>query len=58
MGIEGFGGYRGTQMGVNGLGWVWRGSWNLSRWQRVGWKVWDGYKGLGRVRRAWYSYYL
>ena len=45
-------------MGVNELGWEWRGSWNWSGWHRVGWKVWDGYKGLGRVRRAWYSYYL
>ena len=58
MGVKGFGWLWRPAMGVNGLGWVWRGSWNLSRWQRVGWKVWDGYKGLGRVRRAWYSYYL
>ena len=31
MGIEGYRFYGGPQMGVNGLGWVWRGPWNLSR---------------------------
>ena len=28
MGLKGFGVYGGPQIGVNGLGWVWRESWN------------------------------
>ena len=60
MGVEGLRwvlkalmGMGGLQMGVNGLGWVWRGYWNLSGKHRVVWNVWDGYEGLGWVRRVW-----
>ena len=40
-------------MGVNGLGWVWRGCWNCYGWHRVVGKVWDGYEVLGWLRRVW-----
>ena len=39
----------GFQIGVNGWGWVWRGS----GWPMVVGKVWNGYEVLGWVRRAW-----
>ena len=47
MGIDGFGGHGGPQMGVNGLGWVWRGSSNYSGRHKVVGKVWDGNECMG-----------